>query len=791
MELPRFSFAAKCLAEAATTMSTAAQAMALAAQAFSSASTELDKLCNSPGKDENLTVSVSYGMQSHTHHSSLNTGLARKRDPLEVAQNQSRAHDEDSDYYLSDDDDKYINALLKRQQSPEVNPETKHGTHGGVVASPHDPMAPTPTQGSPVVFRDSGLLHETPQPMACFERHLLVDLETDVVPTVCALTQRFPKVVCYMQCALPSIMIYHRIIKQITGSTVYAVTRPSMGQSDSMWGPFNRQKRVIILLPETLTLHSPLKAVGDVCIVHVGWPSSTQRYRSQLALHDAPRSVLVACVQDKQIFPSCGELIGETAPWPSEDKRILVDEISRIFPKFEAAILEIPRETKGKFYQDWIEAHTSRGHRYVSSWDPVTLVNRANLYICDVLGYHRSTNDLTMPRFPRVPQAFVSRNGLDSAVDNGVLFVVDRDPGLNHPMDLSPNVSPINKPLSTSVPEGISSTDGRSAENNTVVEPSELLRAKKEEQLGSVATDGGKTTVPGSNVAGSLTNVTPVHSAQDTSNTHQIAPINVDKHELTSKQLATMPREYFIVLEDFNIIPAICMLAKDSSCKNIICYVQVVGVIQTLVTQITALTSKPVFIVASPNSAALPGALKAFDSNTGGIVFCNYLLPLCQALRTKPVHRIIHAGWVGKLNLYSEQINTTTDAQNCIIMTQYQYSSIPDPIVIFGEPGLNLTQNVLEPSIFDTMIAQWENQLNNAPKKILNRCYMEWISYHGRGRYKVEAWSIIELVTKANTFGEKVLGRKGDRGVLEVSEGLVKDLQLQPAVQAGVLRVAK
>jgi hypothetical protein len=44
MELPRFSHAAKCLAEVATTLSTAAQAMAVAAQALSAAGFELEKL---------------------------------------------------------------------------------------------------------------------------------------------------------------------------------------------------------------------------------------------------------------------------------------------------------------------------------------------------------------------------------------------------------------------------------------------------------------------------------------------------------------------------------------------------------------------------------------------------------------------------------------------------------------------------------------------------------------------------------------------------------------------------
>ncbi|KAH7325367.1 hypothetical protein B0J17DRAFT_231795 [Rhizoctonia solani] len=215
MELPRFGFAAKYLADAATTMSTAAQAMALAAQAFSSASAELDKLCTPAKQVENLTVSVSYGMQSNDHQSGLNIGPSRDGDALEVAWNQDRAHDVDSDYYLSDDDDDYINALLKRQQSPEPNTEAKHETHEEMTTTPRGPIAPAPSQTPSTVPQSISTSNplEILQPLASFERHLLVELETDVVPIVCALTQRFPKVVCYMQCAMPSIMIYHRIVR--------------------------------------------------------------------------------------------------------------------------------------------------------------------------------------------------------------------------------------------------------------------------------------------------------------------------------------------------------------------------------------------------------------------------------------------------------------------------------------------------------------------------------------------------------------------------------------------------
>jgi hypothetical protein len=69
------------------------------------------------------------------------------------------------------------------------------------------------------------------------------------------------------------------------------------------------------------------------------------------------------------------------------------------------------------------------------------------------------------------------------------------------------------------------------------------------------------------------------------------------------------------------------------------------------------------------------------------------------------------------------------------------------------------------------------------------RFFKEWIKYHGTGTYKVKAWSTLELAAQANKFAEKVLGRDGKKNGLKVSEGFVKDLKLQPAVQAGILQV--
>ncbi|CUA71110.1 hypothetical protein RSOLAG22IIIB_09323 [Rhizoctonia solani] len=339
-------------------------------------------------------------------------------------------------------------------------------------------------------------------------------------------------------------------------------------------------------------------------------------------------------------------------------------------------------------------------------------------------------------------------------------------------MDLSKDTNPTNKPISTAVPEVALPEATPQTEKPTInaLDNQEESNRKKKNPTNLAP---GQTLPPGASLPELRRDSSPAHSTTSTNNIRSDFPGDNKKPEPESDQAPAQTSEYFVIPEDFHMIPA------------------VVGVMQTLITQIHALTSKPIFIVASPNSAALPRALKAFESPTGGIVFCNYLLPLCQPLRTKSVHRIIHAGWTGKLDLYSQQINATGNTSNYMIVTQSQYSGISDPDVTFGASQLNMARKVFDSVTFDAMVSKWENQLNHAPEKALNGCYMEWIAYHGKGQNKVDTWSIVELVSQANIFGEKVLRRKGNPSTLAASEGLVKHLKLQPAVQAGVLRVVK
>lgn len=58
------------------------------------------------------------------------------------------------------------------------------------------------------------------------------------------------------------------------------------------------------------------------------------------------------------------------------------------------------------------------------------------------------------------------------------------------------------------------------------------------------------------------------------------------KAEKSSKGDTNISKEYLIVQDVFDIIPAVCHLAADKRHKNTICYANFVGIMQTLAVQV-------------------------------------------------------------------------------------------------------------------------------------------------------------------------------------------------------------
>lgn len=71
---------------------------------------------------------------------------------------------------------------------------------------------------------------------------------------------------------------------------------------------------------------------------------------AQISMHDAPHSVVVACASDQEIYPSCLQVLSRTSPWPNEDYILFKKLVTRLRPRFEGALKEIPSSLKDSFY---------------------------------------------------------------------------------------------------------------------------------------------------------------------------------------------------------------------------------------------------------------------------------------------------------------------------------------------------------------------------------------------------------------------------------------------------------
>lgn len=115
--------------------------------------------------------------------------------------------------YSIDDDEEYINALLERQRAEEASRQKSENTQ----TENSQPNIAAPSPPRPALEPIS-----TPPPLdqdfpSHFQRHLLVDSETKVLPIVSGLALYYDKLVCYMHCALPAIMMYQKIVSAMFG----------------------------------------------------------------------------------------------------------------------------------------------------------------------------------------------------------------------------------------------------------------------------------------------------------------------------------------------------------------------------------------------------------------------------------------------------------------------------------------------------------------------------------------------------------------------------------------------
>ncbi|KAG8698277.1 hypothetical protein FRC09_007321 [Ceratobasidium sp. 395] len=435
--VPDFRHAAESLAQAALSLSEAARAMSSAAEALSIATPSTESLrshrcaCSIQSIVPGEITSPQRGAAAHdlgeqtdperqpTGHGDL---FAEVDDKEEI-----EYHFSGDDYYTSDEDEDYINALLKQQQDEKAHRNTlatlpnsiltDHASRSPVVRLPGQSSAPS------TVAPDSAANPAIQTPSPIDRKRILVQTEADILLVVSALSQRYDKVFCYMQYPTPSLGLYQKIMKDTSKTFVYVMA--ANWSSNSLPKMFEKQKKAMMLFHETFGASPPPGAADNFCIIHVGWPRSTERYLLQTACREASLSVLIACSDDQNVCPAGSEILSFTTPWPDQD--------------YESLRTVLP-EVKGKAYTDWIEAYGQGGQRYVPSWTPSVLVKRANIYVLETLQYGTVQQSATLHTDqqspPPVSVQFVKQNKLEPAAREGLLRIIQGSPGLNSMLDL-------------------------------------------------------------------------------------------------------------------------------------------------------------------------------------------------------------------------------------------------------------------------------------------------------------------------------------------------------------------
>ncbi|QRV90423.1 hypothetical protein RhiJN_18441 [Ceratobasidium sp. AG-Ba] len=417
-----------CFAQAATALSSAARSMAIVAEAFSKAGVDMEH--TGPGSDSAISAlnsEVLAELSGRDVATEIVPELPGELEPMNPPSPSVSSSKTEDDYFTTEDET-YLRALIERQRNENRrrSPSSEHNNAGNHLAAQYTTLEESeePLPAGRTTFGDA--LKNSPP----FRRSLLLSSEVDVLPVACAIACAFDKVICYLDCSTPAmVLMYQKIIKGLTQSSVYAVAKATPGEVDRFYRAFKKQDSAILLLPETVEKDLTITSADKLCVIHIGWPCNTARCFSQISSCNPAYSVLVACSSVQDMYPTCDAIQEQLLPWPEGDHPLLEREVFRLRSNLENVLAGIPAQLKEDFYCCWIESHGSRGRRYVQSWNPPALVARANLYIKDVLKYStqeiipHDTASTRSRAFPAVSLEFVERNGLQTAVDAKLLNV--------------------------------------------------------------------------------------------------------------------------------------------------------------------------------------------------------------------------------------------------------------------------------------------------------------------------------------------------------------------------------
>ncbi|CEL63384.1 hypothetical protein RSOLAG1IB_10720 [Rhizoctonia solani AG-1 IB] len=578
---------------------------------------------------------------------------------------------------------------------------------------------------------------------------ILVNDEFEVLLTVCALIGKDQRVICYMPCGTPPLSFYKPLIENVTGASAYFPERMSAGRRDAAYKRTLEAGNAVALVSSTLLPDIVIEG-DDSWVIHIGWPSSYDKYISQFKKHKAKNNVIVACSGDIGLYPSHTSLMTRTQSWPKYGDS-LIASTNGLRQEFENALAKISDEIKEK---DWIQTHGVYGPRYVKSWDSTVLVERANRYLVHALQYRHKylISGILEARFlPEVSWGFVTQNSLEQAALAGVLQVKHQDSGLNHISSLA-HSDVRSSSTRTSTPTAVPSVPASSAQKTT----SEKVKAQ------------GKNS----------RNETPAQAGFKLTNGHT----------------------YFPIEEEFDAIPLICFIAGKYD--KVVCFLEGQGSLrhyQKLFGKI--LQSKSQIIapeVTSSDQANNDAALRFVNSSSSAILLLTYSTTnLPPALRENRVGYCVYWGFHLPLKQAKKHRDQLSCSSTAMIITQSQQNELKRQAADITEHPSARTlldlgpQSLLWP-MRNTTVSVLMTEEATVKNLYVNRIY-------GLGAVSRAERSAEEVLRMANQFSARVLLR-GDlsdgsdyfppiAGRLSLPRTVVDRFHLQPAVTVGLATI--
>ncbi|KAJ1300102.1 hypothetical protein OPQ81_002584 [Rhizoctonia solani] len=754
------SHATECLAKAAVALSEAAEAVAAAAKSIIPDTTNTLSVSQTPEviqpNTENGTI-VDY--ESNRDSSPITENLATPKKHINNLQSTPNLNNESisgvvrEDLTSDTDNEEYLSAqstLVQRSDSLAASDQSPVDDPPEIEAATHPPPS----------YR------------------VLLDDEADVLLAACCLIRQSLKAVCYVRSSITTLDVYKALL-DVVESPVHIIKSSSSQEIDRVAKIFQDNYKSVLLLPATqppsFRINHP-----DSLVIHIGWPTNEPLYKQQIIDHQAEKNVFIAYSGDKDIYPSSSSILMHTQPWPV-DQQLFKQACETLRPLFNKTLEEVPAKTKAKVYADWIITHGAAGPYHPPSWTPSVLVRRANLYLLDVLKYKPNVPAQSGVQItpPAVSAGFVASQKLESAVEEGVLRVKSSS-GLSH-------ISSLPHPSAT--PAGAESL-------NEVAVSRPLDLSILNPGLGSTSHYGSPKIVPGLTIE--------PENALSGSNVSRLPTLSASKVSSLADADASAPldrvAEYLIIELDFDVVPSICHLATQPGPRNVLCFVKSLSTFEPLVGMLEMMVAKPVFSVRNSFSLSVD-IKKALYSPSGCLILCDIYSQLPNSLKGEPISLNIHLGWVNNIHIYQDQTQQR-DSTVILLRREVQPPNGPELVASLGQAGISQagasTKRRYNRQTEDSTLApgrnKWKELLSaNTSTQPIRSAYMAWITHHCQGRHKEPEWSAVNVVIQANRYFKGLFRYGSDGDAFQerpmVTQGFVKHLGLETAVDAGLLKV--